>query len=68
MKGVWVNKILFVGFTLPLLVIYFFLHLQVRPGLLHTTELDLYESTPALRPSQQGDSFEYFGTGNSLDN
>ena len=36
-KGAWVNKILFVGFTLPLLVIYLFLHLQVIPGLLHTT-------------------------------
>jgi len=54
-KGAWANKILFVGFTLPLLVIYLFLHLQVRPGLLHTTELDLDESTlviSALRPSQ----------------
>ena len=60
MKGVWVNKILFVGFTLPLLVIYLFLHLQVRPGLFHTTELDLYENTLVicpLRPSNQGDSF-----------
>ena len=37
MKGARVNKILFIGVTLPLLVIYLFLHLQVRPGLLHTT-------------------------------
>ena len=29
MKGAWVNKILFIGVTLPLLVIYLFLHLQM---------------------------------------
>ena len=72
MKGAWVNKILFAGFTLPLLVIYLFLHLQVRPGLLHITELDLDESTlviSAPRPSQQGKIHSnHFGTGNSLDN